>query len=73
MTLNYAVMCGAWGRYGYIVPVSRERAARLVNRYAVDRARDSYGFSFDLSACPSEVRYALDHGARPEFRVLVTR
>ena len=67
----YNVACGAEGRYGMQSPVTRERAQRLISMYAVRCYKWAYGFCFELAQCPKEVKYALNHGASPVYRVLI--
>lgn len=69
----FSADCGAAGSYGYQVPIPRERARRLIRRYSakrIERVKGYRMFHIYLTACPKEVRYALDHGAAPIFSIL---
>uniref|UniRef100_A0A6H2A167 Uncharacterized protein n=1 Tax=viral metagenome TaxID=1070528 RepID=A0A6H2A167_9ZZZZ len=75
MARAYSVQCGSRGNYGIVSPISSTRARTLARRYASGLSRDLYGKveGLVLSRCPKEVRYALDHGADPVFRLLIWR
>jgi len=69
---TYIAMGGSWDGYGYSVPITRERAKRLIKMAAYGREKHAgYGYAFNLSITPQEVSYCHSHGAAPEDRVLV--
>jgi hypothetical protein len=71
MKKHYIAMTGSWSGYGYASPINRDRAKRLM-RYATGiEHHPGYGIAVHLSVCPKEGRFALEHGAAPEHRLLI--
>lgn len=70
---GYCASVGSYSKYGMSVPISRQRAIRLIRNYGTGRQeRRSAGLrEVFISVCPLEVRFAYNHGADGLFRVTV--